>query len=231
MNAPPLTTRRRRRRRGRRREWPIAAGLLLLALIPSIAGAFRIGEIATGAPETPENARFMQVPLPVVLHIVGALVYSIVGAFQILPRLRARHPRWHRFAGRYLLVPAGLAVAATGLWMTAFYDTPDIADGPVAAVRYLVGTLMLAFLLLGVAAIARRDFRAHGAWMIRAYALAMGAGTQVLTGGTFMLFFGEPDATAFALQLAAGWLINAAFAERVIARRRAAARRPATIGV
>ncbi|THV30690.1 DUF2306 domain-containing protein [Glycomyces paridis] len=214
-----------------RREWPIAAGLILLALVPSIAGTFRIGEIASGATQTAENARFMEVPLPVVLHIVGALVYALVGAFQFLPGLRRRHVRWHRFAGRYLLVPAGLTVAASGLWMTAFYDTPAIADGPVAVSRYVVGTLMLAFILLGVAAIARRDYFAHGSWMMRAYALAMGAGTQAFTAGVSMAFLGEPTAFEHALQLDAGWLINALVAEWVIARRRARTRRPATIAV
>ncbi|SDC97717.1 DUF2306 domain-containing protein [Glycomyces harbinensis] len=213
-----------------RREWLIAAGLILLALVPSIAGAFRIGEIASGAPETAENARFIQMPLPVVLHIVGALVYSLVGAFQFLPGLRRRHTAWHRFAGRYLLVPAGLTVAASGLWMTAFYDTPAIADGAVAITRYVVGALMFAFILLGVAAIARRDYSSHGSWMIRAYALAMGAGTQVLTAGASVLVFGEPGAFGHFVQLAAGWLVNAAVAEWVIARRRAASRRrPATV--
>ncbi|MGO3192093.1 MAG: DUF2306 domain-containing protein, partial [Microbacterium sp.] len=107
-----------------RREWLIAAGLIVLALIPSLAGAVRVGEIATDAPVTPENARFIEMPLPVILHIVGALVYSLVGAFQFLPGLRRRHIGWHRFAGRYLLVPAGLIVALSGLWMTAFYDVP-----------------------------------------------------------------------------------------------------------
>ena len=213
-----------------RREWPIAAGLILLALVPSIAGVFRIGEIASGATETAANARFMQMPLPVVLHIAGALVYSIVGAFQFLPGLRRRHFAWHRFAGRFLLVPAGLVVAVSGLWMTAFYDTPAIADGAVAATRYVVGALMLAFLVLGVAAIARRDVFAHGAWMTRAYALAMGAGTQVITAGSSMLVFGEPDAFGHFVQMGAGWLVNAVVAEWVIARRRAAAgRRPATV--
>ncbi|MCD0445390.1 DUF2306 domain-containing protein [Glycomyces sp. A-F 0318] len=220
MNAP---------QRPARREWPIAAGLILLALVPSVAGAFRIGEIAVGAPETDANARFMQMPLPVVLHIVGALVYSIVGAFQFLPRLRRRRTRRHRFAGRYLLVPAGLAVAASGLWMTAVYDTPAIADGAVAVTRYVVGGLMLAFIVLGVAAVRRRDFFAHGSWMIRAYALAMGAGTQVLTAGASTPIVGEPDAFTHFVQLGAGWLVNIAVAEWIIARRRAAERRPAMV--
>jgi uncharacterized membrane protein len=212
-----------------RREWPIAAGLLLLAFVPSVAGAFRISEIASGAAETAANARFMRMPLPVLLHIIAALVYSAVGAFQFLPRLRRKHNAWHRFAGRYLLVPAGLLVAASGLWMTAFYDTPAIDDGAVAASRYLVGTLMLAFLILGIAAVRRHDYFAHGSWMIRAYALALGAGTQVLTSGPPLLLFGEPSELARLLQMDAGWLINALVAEWVIARRRAASRRPATM--
>jgi cytochrome bd-type quinol oxidase subunit 2 len=212
-----------------RREWPIAAGLLLLAFVPALAGAFRVTEIASGATETAENARFMQMPLPVVVHIAAALVYATIGAFQFLPRLRRRHNAWHRFAGRYLLVPAGLLVAASGLWMTAFYDTPAIDDRAVAASRYLVGGLMLAFLVLGSAAIRRRDYAAHGAWMMRAYALALGAGTQVLTSGPPMLLFGEPSELARLIQMDAAWLINALVAELVIARRRAASRKPATM--
>lgn len=207
-----------------RREWLIAAGLTLLALVPSLAGMIRIGEIVSGAPETLDNARFLRMPLPVVVHIVGALVYSVVGAFQFLPGLRRRHLAWHRFAGRYLLVPAGLVVAVSGLWMTAVYDSPPV-DGVVLALsRYLVGGLMLAFLAAGVAAIVRRDRSAHGAWMIRAYALALGAGTQVLTSGPFLLMFGEPDVVARVVQMDAGWIINAIVAEWVIVRRRAARR-------
>jgi hypothetical protein len=209
-----------------RREWPIAAGLILLALVPVIAGAIRIGDLASGAPETHANARFMQV-----LHLLAAIVYSTVGAFQFLPSLRRRRNDWHRFAGRFLLVPAGLTVAASGLWMTAFYDTPAIDDGAVAFSRYVIGALMLAFIALGVAAIARHDVFAHGSWMIRAYALAMGAGTQVLTSVPPFILFGEPDALARLIQMDAGWIINALVAELVIARRRAAARRPSVATV
>jgi cytochrome bd-type quinol oxidase subunit 2 len=212
-----------------RREWTIAAGLMLLALVPVIAGAVRVGGIAVGAPETPENVRFIQMPLPVVLHILCAIVYSLVGAFQFLPRLRRRHNGWHRFAGRFLLVPAGLVVAVSGLWMTAFYDTPSIDDGAVAISRYVVGSLMLVCLVLGVAAIARHDYFTHGSWMIRAYALAMGAGTQVLTSIPPLLVFGEPDALARLVQMDTGWIINILVAEWVIARRRIAARRPAVV--
>lgn len=206
---------------GIRRDALIATGLIALALVPSLAGALRVGEIAAGAPTTEANARFMEMPLPVVLHIVGALVYAGVGAFQFLPRLRSRHIGWHRFAGRYLLVPAGVVVALSGLWMTAFYDVPPIDGLGLQVSRYVVGTLMLAFLVLGVRAVLRRDIGAHRGWMIRAYALAMGAGTQVLTSAPFAILFGAPDEFWRLVQMDAGWLINIVVAEIIIRRGRA----------
>lgn len=201
-----------------RREWLIAAGLIVLALIPTLAGGMRIGEIATSAPETAANVRFLRMPFPVVLHIIGAVVYTMIGAFQFLPGFRRRHLGWHRFSGRYLLVPTGLLVGATGLWMTAFYDTPPVDGTMLQYSRYLVGALMILFIVLALVAIARRDVPSHGAWMIRAYALAMGAGTQVLTSAPFVLLFGAPDEFWRVVQMDAGWLINIVVAELIIRR-------------
>ena len=42
---------------------------------------------------------------------------------------------------------------------------------------------MAVCLVLGVTAIRRRDIAAHRAWMIRAYAIGLAAGTQVFTEG------------------------------------------------
>ena len=64
--------------------WLMAA-LLILSAIPLGAGAVRLSELAGGAAITPANARFFAAPLPVVLHIGGAAVYAILGAFQFAP--------------------------------------------------------------------------------------------------------------------------------------------------
>lgn len=40
---------------------------------------------------------------------------------------------------------------------------------------------MEACIILALLAIRRRDFASHGAWMIRGYAIGLGAGTQLLT--------------------------------------------------
>lgn len=53
--------------------------------------------------------------------------------------------------------------------------------------------------------------------MTRAYALALGAGTQVFTQGIGNALFGTSELTTD-LSLGAGWAINLAFAEYVIGR-------------
>jgi hypothetical protein len=53
--------------------------------------------------------------------------------------------------------------------------------------------------------------------MIRAYALGLGAGTQVFTEGLGAAALGTGDASK-AVSLSAGWIINAVVAEWVIRR-------------
>ena len=76
---------------------------------------------------------------------------------------------------------------------------------------------MAACVVLGFTAIRRRDIPAHRAWMIRAYALAVAAGTQAFTQGIGEAVFGLSEAST-ALSLTAGWVINAAVAEHLIRR-------------
>src|SRR6266508_1321100 len=152
--------------------WLVAA-LLLLSAIPLAAGAFRLTQLAGGADITPANARFFASPLPVVLHIVGAAVYIILGAFQFAPTFRRRWPGWHRAAGR-LLVPCGLLVGLSALWMTLFYPWPAGDGALLYALRLLFGSAMVVSIVLGFAAIRRGDVRRHRARMMRGYALGLG---------------------------------------------------------
>src|SRR5207302_8701498 len=79
-------------------KW-LVAGLLVLSAIPMAAGAFRLTELTGGAQITPANARFFASPVPVVVHIVSASVYAVLGAFQFSTAFRRRRPGWHRAAG------------------------------------------------------------------------------------------------------------------------------------
>ena len=116
----------------------------------------------------------------------------------------------------------GLAVALSGLWMTAFY-TRQPGTGELAHLfRLIFGSALAGCLVLGLSAIRRGDVSTHQAWMTRAYALALAAGTQTLTLAVGPAVFG-PGVLAKDLSLGAAWLLNLAVAEVVI--RRAAARR------
>lgn len=198
--------------------WLVAA-LLLLSAIPLAGGAFRLTQLAGGAEITSANARFFASPLPVVLHIVGAAVYALVGAFQFANGFRRRWPSWHRAAGRVLVV-CGLLVGLSGLWMTLFYPWPKGDGALLYVLRLLVGSGMVVSIVLGFTTIRRRDMNGHHAWMTRGYALGLGAGTQVLTLAAGEMIAGSPSELSRALLMGAGWVINLAIAEWAIRKQR-----------
>lgn len=194
----------------------MSAGLLLLAAVPVIASILRLSDLAFAEAITDENARFFAAPISIVVHIAGASLFLVLGAFQFQPNLRGRFPRWHRVAGRSALI-AGLSAALSGLWMTVSY--PSAADTDfLYALRMTIGAAWAAFLILAFLAIRRRDIARHRAWMIRAYAIAAGVGTTVITFGLSYLITGEDTPQVNALAQAAGWGINLVVAEWAIRR-------------
>jgi hypothetical protein len=90
---------------------------------------------------------------------------------------------------------------------------------------------MVVSIVLGVAAIRRRDIVRHGAWMLRGYAIGLGAGTQFLTHLPWILLLGMPGELPRALLMGAGWVINLAVAEWIIRRRPARPARAASAAV
>lgn len=203
------------------------AGLIALSLIPVLAGAARVTSLAIGAAVTDENARFFASPVPVIVHVVGATLFCILGALQFLPRLRKGRPSRHRYLGR-IAAPAGLAAALAGLWMTLFYPWAPPDGVALYLTRLFFGTAMAAALIYGFVLVRRRDFTHHSEWMIRAYAIGIGAGTQVLTMIPYALVVGEPTVDAKAVLMGLAWVINLAVAEWVIRRARRRTARPRT---
>jgi uncharacterized membrane protein len=181
------------------------------------AGAFRLTQLTGGAEITPANGRFFASPLPVMLHIVSASVYAVLGAFQFSPAFRRRRPGWHRMAGR-LLVPAGLLVGISALWMTLFYPRPAGDGDLLSAFRLLFGSAMIVSIILGFTSIMRRNVAQHRAWMMRGYAIGLGAGTQALTLMAGEIIAGRPSELTRALLMGAAWVINLAVAEWGIRR-------------
>jgi uncharacterized membrane protein len=208
--------------------WRVPIALVALGTVPIIAGSLRLAELSGGVAAMPAEPRYAASPWPVVVHIVSATVFAMLGAFQFAPRLRRRRPGWHRRAGRVLVV-AGLGVALSALWLNQFFPKAGAAREVLYPLRMAFGVAMVLTIVLGLVAARRRDFARHRAWMIRSYAIGLVAGTQVFTLGFGGAIFGHGAVTT-ALLMGAAWGINLAVAERTIRKRsprRPARRRPA----
>lgn len=199
------------------RPWAWSAGLAVFALVPVLA-RFLVA-LAGGPTATPAGAGAAASVTPIV-HAASGTLFTVLCAFQFPTALRrrGRGPAWHPLAGR-VLVPLGLIAAASALWLTLFYSHTDGGEDLLYVFRLIFGVAMAASIVVGFVAIRRRDVVRHRAWMIRSYALGLGASTQILTLGFGGALFGTGEFST-ALLTAAGWVINLAVAEWVIRRRR-----------
>ena len=199
------------RRRGH--GWLLPAGLITFGLVPILANALRRVAMAV-APAAPSSGEGGGMSLPVILHVVGATVFVVLGALQFSAGFRRRRPSWHRIAGR-LAILAALLAAGSGIWL-AFATLADYS--PLLFVFRLLAAAGLALcIILGFRAIRQRRLPRHRAWMIRAFAIGLGAATQVFTLGFGESIFGESE-LSIALLNGAGWAINLAVAEWIIRR-------------
>jgi uncharacterized membrane protein len=199
-------------------DWKIPLALLLISAIPFAAGVARLVGLASHTEINADNARFFAAPVVVVLHIVNASLFSVLGALQFSAGLRQRNPLWHRVSGR-IVVASGVATALSGLWMTVMFPIPPALQGDLLyGVRLLVSIAMVISIVLAVSAVMRRDIAKHRAWMMRGYALGQGAGMQVVILLPWMLLIGAPSVLQRDLLMSLAWLVNLFFAEWVIQR-------------
>lgn len=202
-------------------DFTVPALLVVLSLIPTFGGVLRLTSLTSKSAATLENARFLLAPAPVVIHIFGATLFCLLGALQFSRSFRLRWSSLHRRLGRVLAL-AGLLTATTGLWMTVFYAIPTELQGPLLfGIRLAVACAMIAAILIAWRSILRRNVARHEAFMIRAYALGQGAGTQAVVLLPWMLVSGESGGPTRDWLMALSWAINIAVAEVIIARRRA----------
>ena len=192
--------------------WLAITGLVLLGTLPVIGGVLRLGEVGSGS----ETDLLWTSIVAIVAHIVAMTLFCLLGAFQFSPALRIRRG-WHRTAGR-VLIPAGFIAALASIWLAVFFGGPP-QEFALAMVRLVFAVPMIIFLVMAVISIAHRDFAAHGAWMTRAYAIAVSGGTQALVVALWTIPMGEVDALGEARLVAAGFVINSVVAELLIRRR------------
>ncbi len=191
-------------------------GLFCACIVPVAAGIYRGSAIIREWDWMPTFSPERVDRIPLFIHVTASAIFYVLGALQVLPRFRAKHPSWHRRAGKMAVV-TGLLGAGTSTWMTAMHQG---VSGPILMYgRLLFGPLWGLFIVLGLFAIRARDFRSHGAWMLRAFAVAMPAGTLIFIFLPFFLVLDEvPEVLDESLQSCA-WIAHLLIAEWIIRRK------------
>lgn len=191
----------------------IPAAFIFISLVPLLAGVVRVFGIATGVGTVEGHARFAADPVPAVLHIIGLTFFTTFGALQFSPALRKQ--RWHRVAGR-VLAPMGIIGAVCGVWMVLTWPPKQYDTVALNFLRVTVALSIAAFVAVSVVAVRCGDVDAHRRWMTRAYALALGAGTQFFTHIPVLIAPSRQSDNTELVLMSAGWLINIAVAEWAI---------------
>ena len=196
-------------------SWGVPAALVVLSLFPVVAGSLRMAEVAGGPQMLPANPRIDAVPAPVVVHIVAAALFALLGAFQFSALLRRSRPqlapplRPHARRGRpgrrRLRALDDAVLHRSPGWRPAV-DRP--APGRLGNGRKH---------RLGV----HRDPPPRHRRAPRVddprLRLAVGAGTQAFTQGVGEAAFGTSELST-AASITAGWVSTAAVAEGAIRR-------------
>ena len=105
------------------------------------------------------------------LHVILAAIVTFGGALQLVPRLRARAPSFHRWNGRLFLTTA-MAASFTGLYMTWMRGATRSLDGALALT--LNTALIFVFAALAWRSARAGDVAAHRRWALRSYLVANG---------------------------------------------------------
>jgi tetratricopeptide (TPR) repeat protein len=100
------------------------------------------------------------------VHLLSAVVIILSGAVQLMPQIRNRAPRFHRWNGRIYMATA-FSISLAGLYLMWVRGTVGGLGAHLA--QSLDAVLIMLFALLAVRAAIARDFRTHRRWALRLY--------------------------------------------------------------
>ncbi len=159
------------------------------------------------------NPGFLRFPTIVELHVVLGGVYLALAPFQFVGRIRARHPGYHRWAGR-VLVSIGLLVGATALFVGIVIPFSGWIERGYTGV---FGGVFLVALIKGFVHVRAGSVASHREWMIRAFAIGLSVATQRLIFIPSLLVLADPTQgqlrTLSAAAFLAAFVVHASVAE------------------
>ena len=193
----------------------VPAALYLGTLLTIVLALVQMVQIPLGA--LPEDARRLTaVPVWHFMHVLGGATFGILGPLQFGRVLLGKYGFWHRLMGR-AFVAAGAMISLSAL--SLLWHFPGSYSVAISGGRLLFGIALGIALAIAMRAIWQRDITRHRNWMIRAYAIGMGATAVTMVAFPIYMITGEaPTGLAFDLAFLGSWLACIAFAEIVVRR-------------
>ena len=166
----------------------LTVALYLGTLLTILLALVQVVQIPLDAlPE--DSQRLNATPVWHFLHVLGGATFGILGPIQFGRALMPRYGLLHRIAGR-VFVAAGAAISLSSLGL--LWRFPDAYSVAISSGRLLFGIGLGVALTLAMQAIHARDFTRHRNWMIRAYAIGIGATAVSMVFFPIYLITGEP---------------------------------------
>jgi uncharacterized membrane protein len=216
--------------RPRSRRWPIVA-LMALGSLAVLSAIARLVSIADGLsmehlPDDHVDKHYIENLAVVLAHLVPGIAFMVLGPLQLSEKIRAKWPRWHRWAGRVYVV-SGIGVALTSLYMNEYF--PPIGGALKYSANLFFAAGLIVSLAIAVIAILKKKVALHRAWMIRGLAMGLGVATQRIYLLPIYIAYGGIDDLTIGIGVWAGFAGNLAVAELVLWRGRRAAKRVAAL--
>jgi uncharacterized membrane protein len=193
----------------------VAAALYFGTLLTILLAAVQVVQIPLGAlPE--DSQRLGAAPIWHFMHVLGGATFGLLGPIQFGRALLPRYGRLHRILGR-VFVASGAMISLSSLGL--LWRFPDTYSAAISVGRLLFGIGLGVALVLAMQAISKRDFTRHRNWMIRAYAIGIGATAVTMVFFPIYLITGvPPKGLAADIAFLGAWTACVVFAEVLVRR-------------
>ena len=193
----------------------VVAALFSGTLLTIILALVQVVQIPLGA--LPADSRHLSAaPFWHFMHVLGGATFGILGPLQFGRVLMRKYGRLHRFMGR-VYVAAGAMISLSSLGL--LWHFPGTYTVAVSSGRLLFGIALGVALAIAMQAIRQRDFARHRNWMIRAYAIGIGATVVSMVFFPIYVITGEPPmGLAADIVFLGSWTACVVFAEGLVRR-------------
>lgn len=193
--------------------WSAVSLLLLILLAFTVVRVMALyfdgGGIPSGSSSTDFEARFLEHPTIVALHMLFSMTFVLLAPLQFSKKLRTRHRAWHRQLGRVLIFCA----IVSGIYgLVSVVALPIFGGLATETAAWFFGPLFILSAIFGFWRARQKMFTKHREWMIRTFALGLGVGTHRLYVIIFM-FSGAQFADVYGPALWMGFATNLLIAE------------------